>query len=209
MKSYVRVFKNREDITFNKKEGNIFFVTGLSGSGKSYYSKMLAKELDAKIFQVEWLIHYKHCDEEFKKFLDDFIEKYDINEYVLNKWNNVKKEDDNELLKKYINLLLKEFIDIYKDGVYIIEGLQLFTLIDVCLIKNYFILIKGTGSITSLKNRVKRDYQKRKDYKFIDKVKWFIKVIKQSSLYQFKHRRKLNDFIGELTKIKDAKSLEI
>ena len=108
-----------------------------------------------------------------------------------------------------MNLLLKEFIDIYKDGVYIIEGLQLFTLMDVDLIKNYFILIKGTGSITSLKNRVKRDYQKRKDYKFIDKVKWFIKVIKQSSLYQFKHRRKLNDFIGELTKIKDAKSLEI
>ena len=196
MKSKIRLFKNVKDITFNEMRGNIFFVTGLSGSGKSYLSRELASDYNAKIFQPEWLIHYKHCDERFKSFLDDFIDKYNIRSYVGAKWNNVKNEDDNEELRKYINLLVQEFIDARNDNEkYIIEGLQLFTLIDYNLIKDYYIIIKGTSSVNSLKNRIKRDYLKRKDYKLIDKVKWFIKVLKQSRTYQFKHRRKLNKFI--------------
>ena len=197
MKRKIGIFRNIKDITFNEMKGNVFFVTGLSGSGKSYLSRELASKYSAKIFQPEWLIHYKHCDEEFKGFLDSFVDKYNIRNYVDTKWSNVKDEDNNEELKKYINLLVKEFIDTIKDKEkYIVEGLQLFTLIDFNIIKDYQIIIKGTSSINSLKNRIKRDYIKRKDYKFKDKIKWFIKVIKQSRVYQFRHRNKLNEFIS-------------
>ena len=209
MKKRVRVFKNISDITFNKINSNIFFVTGLSGSGKSYFAREYASNNNYEVFQLEWLIHYKHCSELFKTFLDTFIDKYHLKEYVDNKWNNEKIEDNNKELRKYINLLLKEFMDTYKDNNYIVEGIQLFTLIDYNLISDYYIVIKGTSSVNSLKNRIKRDYQKRKDYKFIDKVKWFIKVIKQSKLYQFNHRKKLNKFISYLQASKSGEINEV
>lgn len=199
MKEKIRIFKNVSDLSIVGNEKNILFITGLSGSGKSYLSKLIAEEKNIAIFQVEWLIHYKHCSDSFKDFLDSFIMKYNIREYVDNKWNNAKNEDDNEELKKYINLLLKEFLYTYKDkGSYIIEGLQLFTIIDYNLIKDYPILIKGTSSINSLKNRIKRDYEKRKEYSFKNKLIWFFRVLKQSKLYQFKHRKKLNELIEKL-----------
>lgn len=199
MKKSVRVFKNVNDITFNENDKNIIFITGLSGSGKSYLSKELANKYNSSIFQPEWLIHYTHTSEEFKPFLDEFIDRYNIRNYVDSKWDNSKDEDNNEELKKYINLLVKEFIlNANNSKKYIVEGLQLFTLIDINLIKNYYLIVKGTSSVNSLRNRIKRDYKKRKDYKLIDKIKWFIKVIKQSKLYQFKHRKKLNEFIRKM-----------
>jgi adenylate kinase family enzyme len=199
MKKSVRVFKNVNDITFNENDKNIIFITGLSGSGKSYLSKELANKYNSSIFQPEWLIHYTHTSEEFKPFLDEFIDRYNIRNYVDSKWDNSKDEDNNEELKKYINLLVKEFIlNANNSKKYIVEGLQLFTLIDINLIKNYYLIVKGTSSVNSLKNRLKRDYTKRKDYKFIDKIKWFIKVIRQSKLYQFKHRKRLNEFIKKM-----------
>ena len=199
MKKSVRVFKNVNDITFNENDKNIIFITGLSGSGKSHLSKELANKYNSSIFQPEWLIHYTHTSEEFKPFLDEFIDRYNIRNYVDSKWDNSKDEDNNEELKKYINLLVKEFIlNANNSKKYIVEGLQLFTLIDINLIKNYYLIVKGTSSVNSLRNRIKRDYKKRKDYKLIDKIKWFIKVIKQSKLYQFKHRKKLNEFIRKM-----------
>ncbi len=199
----IKILKNTQDIQFNQDvESNILLVTGLSGSGKSYLSSKLASDSGASIFQPEWLIHYKHTSPEFKPLLDEFINKYsDIKPLVENKWNNESNEDKNELLKKYINLLVEYFITKTEQSKkYIIEGLQLFTLIDFNLIKNYPIIIKGTSSINSLKNRIKRDYQKRKTLSFWQKFKWFNKVLKQSSLYQFKHRKILNAFIKQYKK---------
>ena len=103
MKKSVRVFKNVNDITFNENDKNIIFITGLSGSGKSYLSKELANKYNSGIFQPEWLIHYTHTSEEFKPFLDEFIDRYNIRNYVDSKWDNSKDEDNNEELKKYIS----------------------------------------------------------------------------------------------------------
>ena len=197
-KTKIKIFKSVDDIKFNaEKESNVLLVTGLSGSGKSYLSHELSQQTGASVFQPEWLIHYKHTSEEFKPLLDEFIAKYsDIKPLVENKWNNEKSEDKNQLLKKYINLLVEYFLkNVDKNKKYIIEGLQLFTLINFDLIKDYPIIIKGTSSFKSLKNRIKRDYQKRKNLSFGKKFVWFNKVLRQSRLYQFKHRKVLNRFI--------------
>lgn len=195
-------FKSIKDQHFNtNSKSNITLVTGLSGSGKSYLSKELAKNNNASIFQPEWLKHSKHTSEEFKPLLDSFIKLHNIQDYVSNKWNNSKTEDENELFKKYINLFILYFFEnIDPDKNYIIEGLQLFTLIDHEIIKDYPIIIKGTSSIKSLKNRLKRDYQKRKNENLKVKIKFFIRVIKESKLYQFKHRKTLNKFIEKYEK---------
>ena len=197
----IKLFKNSEDKYCNtdifSNDCNILLITGLSGSGKSYLAREVATKYNATIFQVEWLKHTKHISEECKYILDSFLDKYpEIIEHVNNKWNNCKKEDDNLLFKKYINLFLLHFLEVKeKDRNYIVEGLQLFTLIDFDLIKDYPLIIKGTSSYNSLKNRFKRDYKKRKNEKLSFKIKFILRVIKESFLYQLQHKKKLNSFI--------------
>ncbi len=197
----VKLAKTVADFEHNLQDfgskSNILIITGLSGSGKSYLSHQLATKYNAVIFQPEWLKHTKHITEECRYILDNFFEKHpNIVDLAKNKWNNSKTEDENELFKKYINLFLLHFFQVKDPNkLYIVEGLQLFTLIDFDSIKNYPIIIKGTSSFKSLKNRLKRDYQKRKNEKFCVKVKFFFRVLKESKLYQFNHRKKLNIFI--------------
>ena len=197
----VKLIKNVEDFEYNIQDfgtkSKILLITGLSGSGKSYLSQQLAKKYNATVFQPEWLKHTKHITEECKYILNSFFETYpDIVNLAKNKWNNVRQEDKNELFKKYINLFFLHFLKVKDPNkLYIVEGLQLFTLIDFDNIKYYPIIIKGTSSFRSLKNRLKRDYQKRKNERLKVKVKFFFRVLNESRLYQFKHRRKLNSFI--------------
>ena len=202
----IRRFKNINNIDFNSSvfsnESKILLITGLSGSGKSYLAREIAKEKDASIFQVEWLKHKKHISEECKYVLDTFIEKYpEAIPYIDTKWNNSKNEDDNELFKKYINLFFIHFLEVKdRNKNYIIEGLQLFTLLDFDLIKDYPLIVKGTSAYNSFKNRLKRDYQKRKKEKLSVKIKFFFRVVKEGFLYQGKHVKKLNDFIAKKEK---------
>lgn len=196
----IKKFKNIEDIKIETEtfphSNKILLITGLSGSGKSYLSKELSQKYNAISFQVEWLIHSKHISEECKEILTNFLNLYpEIIPYVENKWNNCKEEDKNQLLKKYINLFFEYFLKSKDDSkIYIIEGIQLFSLIDYELIKNFPIIIKGTSSFNSLKNRIKRDLLKRNKK---DRPKYFFKILKQSKIYQFKHRKKLNAFINK------------
>lgn len=195
-------FKNVDDIKINfekfPSESKILFVTGLSGSGKSWTAKELAESCGASIFQPEWLIHSKHVSQEFKSLLDEFLRANpEIVPYVENKWNDVKNEDEHELLQKYINMFLQSFLDSCdKSRTYIVEGLQIFTLIDFEVVKNFPIIVKGTSSFQSLRNRLKRDLPKHKN-----KISYLFKILKQSHLYQFKHRKKLNNFLKTLQKL--------
>ena len=201
----VKLAKTVADFEHNVKDfatkSNILLVTGLSGSGKSYLSRQLAEKYNAVIFQPEWLKHTKHITDECRHILDSFFELHpDIVTLAKNKWNNAKSEDDNELFKKYINLFFLHFLRVKNPNkLYIVEGLQLFTLIEYNNIKDYPIIIKGTSSFKSLRNRLKRDYQKRKNEKLCVKIKFFFRVLKESKLYQFKHRKKLNKFINNYT----------
>ncbi|MGN1200636.1 MAG: hypothetical protein ACI4R8_00020 [Candidatus Caccovivens sp.] len=197
----INIWKNVEDIAINldkfPNENNILLITGLSGSGKSFLAKQLEKKYNASSFQVEWLIHAKHIIPEHKHILDNFLNANpQIVELVEHKWNNCKTEDKNTLLKEYMNKFFEYFLSVKDPNkIYIVEGLQLFTLIDFDKIDNFPIIIKGTSSVNSLKNRLKRDLSKPKNSKFSAKIKYFFKVLSQSRLYQFKHRKKLNEFL--------------
>lgn len=197
----IKRIKNSKDLYINYEKfpnkSKILLITGLSGSGKSTLAEELAKKYNATCFQVEWLIHAKHTTPECSYILDNFMKCYpEIIELVSNKWNNCKSEDKNQLLKKYINMFFQFFLKNKDENkLYIVEGLQLFTLIDFDILKNFPIIIKGTSSIQSLKNRLKRDLKRKKTLSRSARIKYFFKVIRQSRTYQFKHRKKLNKFI--------------
>ena len=205
----IKLFKSINDVYYKVNDfpdkSKILLISGLSGSGKSYLARDIAKKHSAIIFQVEWLKHSTHVSDDCKYILDSFLDKHpDIIPLVQNKWNDTKIEDKNELFKKYINLFLLHFLEVRDPSKnYIIEGLQLFTLIDFELIKNYPIIIKGTSSYNSFKNRFKRDYQKRKDKPFIVKLKFVFRVVKESFLYQLKHRKLLNKFLEKFNREKN------
>ena len=204
----IKIFRSIKDIEFDTEmgqlNGNILLVTGLSGSGKSWLAKELGGRYNAEIFQPEWLIHTKHAEGEGKVMLENFLcEHKEIRSFAENKWNNCKVEDENELLKKYLNLFFNYFLEKRdKEKFYIVEGLQIFTLIDFNLLKGFPLIIKGTSSFDSLRNRIKRDMGKRKSLNFFKKTKYFFKILKQSRLYQFKHRKKLNIFIKKRADLK-------
>lgn len=197
----IKRFKTVNDISYGLDEfdveSKILLVTGLSGSGKSFLTNELQKKYNAHTFQVEWLKHHTHISEECEYILDTFLKKYpQIKNCVKNKWDNTRREDNNPLFKEYINLFFKHFLEVKDPNkLYIVEGIQLFSLIDFDLIKDYPIIIKGTSAYNSFKNRFHRDYQKRKGSSFPTKIKFFIRVLNESRLYQGKHVRKLNKFI--------------
>lgn len=203
-KNYIKICKSKDDLQINindfPNKSKILIVTGLSGSGKSFCADQIAKEYGAIHFQIEWLIHTKHITEECAFILNTFFEKYpEIVELAKNKWNNCKNEDKNELLKEYINKFFIHFLEVKDPNkLYVVEGIQLFTLVDLDLIKDFPMLIKRTSSFKSLKNRLKRDLSKPKNKKVASKIKYFFKAILQSRLYQFKHRKKLNLFIRNI-----------
>ncbi len=200
----IKRFKSISDIKNNIDEfphkKKILIVTGLSGSGKSYLSKKIAEKYGAEIFQPEWLIHSKHASPTGKEFLNGFLDIHpEIKDLVQNKWNNCKVEDENQLLKKYINLFFRYFLENKSsEKLYIVEGLQIFTLIDFDLFCSFPIIIKGTSSLKSLQNRLKRDMTNHKFESRRKKISYFFKILKQSRLYQFKHRKKINRFIEKL-----------
>lgn len=197
----IKRFASVDNLDFNLEsfitKSKILLITGLSGSGKSYLAKEMANKYNATVFQVEWLKHKKHISDDCKYILETFMEKYpEAIPYINTKWNNCKCEDDNELFKKYINLFFLHFLEVKDNNKnYIVEGIQLFTLLDFNLIKDYPLIIKGTSAYKSFKNRLKRDYERRKSEKFIVKVKFLFRVFKESFTYQGKHVKKLNNFI--------------
>ncbi|HOZ54002.1 MAG TPA: hypothetical protein PKY25_01545 [Bacilli bacterium] len=198
----INIFRNTDDIIINNNS-NIYLVTGLVGSGKSYLSKKMVKENpNIILFQLDWLKFSKYADEFGKSINDGFIKNNpEVFEYMQNKFANAKPEDRNGIYKSYINKYFDYFLtQVDKDKKYIVEGNQIFSCLnqDKLIGKEYNIYIKGTSCLNSLTNRIKRDYDEEEKLNIKTKIKFFIRVLKESRLFYIKHRKKLNDFIRKL-----------
>ena len=193
--------KSVDDITFNLEEfgktNNVLLVTGLSGSGKSYLTKKLVKKYNAELIQLDWLKHQKYASKFGKVLLNKFKKKYPESiPYIDSKWNNEPDELKNDLYKKYLNLFF-DFIIEHLDSkkLYIIEGLQIFCMIDYNKTLDYPIIIKGTSSMKSLLYRYKRDYDDEEKVNLKTKIRFHIRVLKASKTFQFYMRKLLNKYI--------------
>lgn len=185
---------------------NIYLVTGLSGSGKSLYCRKIKEKYpDAITIELDWLKHSKYAND-FGKILNfEFIKKYpEVVKYMENKFYKIPEYKD-QVYKEYINKYF-DFIISRLDNkkTYIIDGIQIFSLIDFekTISKKYNIFIKGTSSFQSLLNRIKRDYDEEEKINFLKKINFFKRVIKESFTFQFLHRKMLNKYIKVLIKQK-------
>ena len=142
-------------------ESNILFITGLSGSGKSTLSKKLAKENNAIRFEMDGLSH--GFDTSNAGILDKLKERNpEYKRAVETHWK--PSEKSNLILRNEKRYLLqtvaKDLIKICqddKDNLYIIEGIQIFGLLNPSYFTDKPVIIKGTSAMTSYFRAVKRE----------------------------------------------------
>jgi len=80
---------------------------------------------------------------------------------------------------------------------YIIEGIDIYRVIDSDEITSRGIIVKGTSVLKCFIRRYKRDKTDENQKNLINKIKYLIMVIKQSKKFYFRDRKKLNSLITE------------
>lgn len=149
------------------------FITGYTGSGKSTLASKLANKHNIRLIE-----------------LDNYIE---IDQ---NKVKRYKEKKDFEGLRQYYQRQLDNTIIniLSKSEKVIIEGLQIFLLTNINILKHYSIIVVNTSALKSFirafaRNIKDKDYLQRVGYfgiaddifsnLFIKKVEKFINIIKQ------------------------------
>lgn len=200
----VNLIFSKKDFIYNLenygKTYNLLFVTGLVGAGKSTISKEIARNKNVIILAEDWLTWsevYKE-DKFANKILNEFYKQCPRAEEVTKKnyWRAKKLslEEDNELRSKYneflINYALKN-----ENNLYIIEGKDIYRIISAEKIINNGIIVKGTSGLKCFFRRYKRDKNTDNQSNLKNKLMYLKMVIKQSKIYYFKDRKKLNELI--------------
>ena len=165
-----RWFKTQKDLYYNKDkfengEINLCFVTGLSGSGKSTYSKNLAEKYNAEYVNLDIVIYNK------EKFTMDELKKeskliYSFFNTCGKKYYFLANEKDPSFYNgdNYDRDLTNDFVDYAikyaksnKNKKIILEGIWLYLFVDINKLLSNMIVIKGTSALASSKRALKRD----------------------------------------------------
>jgi len=168
---------------FTSGESNILFITGLSGSGKSTISKSLASEYKAEVIELDI---FEHSNAYLDKSLAKAGEVFKI--YLLEKRKDLRDKTVKEFSReefyseftKFFDFVL-EYCNSHKNKKFIIEGVQIFSLVELSKIKEMPIILMGTSVKTSVLQRFKRDTPNGKiDWKselkneFPQLIAWYI-----------------------------------
>ncbi len=196
---YINCSKNRP-FANNKA----IYVTGLSGSGKSYLAARISAKYEAELIHLDWLKHEKYAKGDAKIFLEKFKKEFpETIAFIQNKWNNSKRDDRNEIYIKYMNLFHSFVLDnLNENKLYIIEGVQIFSLLDISTLNSMSIIVKGSSSFKSLKNRYFRDYKSVNKNSLSAIIKFHIRVFKELFIFQLAHRILLNNFLKKVLQVK-------
>lgn len=161
-------------------ESNILYITGLSGSGKGYYAKQVAKtkensiilELD-KFENYQWYVNNKEDnpsvakgDKIIYKYLND---NYDLSYDIFN--NDVVKY--NQMMKDFYKYIM-QYIKEHRDIPFIMEGIQIFcddAFRDIS--SNDSVIIIRTSTVKSMRKVMDREHNTIRNHlhTFIDAQK--------------------------------------
>lgn len=206
MKYRVGIIFSKKDYSYNidnyGKTYNLLFVTGLVGSGKSTIAKKMAKEKEITILSQDWLSWSE-------VYTNDKVAMEVLNEFYKicprareladnNLWHKdfLSKKEKNKIRVEY-NKFLIDYTLKNHNKLYIIEGIDIYRVIDSDEITSRGIIVKGTSVLKCFIRRYKRDKTDENQKNLINKIKYLIMVIKQSKKFYFRDRKKLNSLITE------------
>ena len=137
----------------NKKKGILFWVTGLSGSGKTSIAKLLRKEISS------------HYGPTIVVSGDDIR-----NSFGLNGYNKISREKIGLMYTNFFKIILDQKINIIFAGIVLIDSVRLY---NRKAISNYFeIYLKS--DINKLK-KIKKTYKLKKNVVGVDIIPEFPK----------------------------------
>lgn len=155
-------------INFDKFESgktNMCFVTGLSGSGKSTLAETLATKYKADWIELDI---FEHCggfsDDKLKETGEVFYDYLSSHKEI---WERlVKRNIHGKELRTEVSKFIKYVISwcsSRKDKKYIIEGIQIYNLMEKSQLKNNPLVLVNASMLKSLVQRLKRTWDNRKD----------------------------------------------
>lgn len=207
MKYKIDLIFSKKDYSYNinnyGKNYNLLFITGLVGSGKSTIAKQISREKNAIILSQDWLAWSEVYKDD--KIAVDILNKFykicpKAKEAAINDlWHRglLNTTERNEIREKY-NRFLVEYATENPNNLYIIEGIDIYKVIDQKQFINRGIIIKGTSVIKCFIRRYKRDKTNENQKNVINKIKYLEMVIKQSKIFYFRDRKKLNELIKKI-----------
>jgi hypothetical protein len=150
------------------KNKKVWFITGLSGSGKTSLSKELAKHFNAARFEIDWLEYFDTAftdkNDPGYSFIKRFLKENNIDPSTL--LNEIPDEQFFDLQVKMIFNLLRS--PVYSNKLLIVEGMQLISRFNYLSKKNIGksnrkfydllpIIIINLEEEQSMKNAYRRD----------------------------------------------------
>lgn len=208
MKYKINLIFSKKDYLYNinnyGKTYNLLFITGLVGSGKSTIAKQISREKTAIILSQDWLA-WSEVYKDDKIAMDILNEFYKIcpkakDAAINDLWHKglLNAIERNDIREKY-NEFLVEYSIKNPNNLYIIEGIDVYKVINLDEVAKRGIIIKGTSVIKCFIRRYKRDKTNDNQRNLTSKIKYLIMVVKQSKIFYFKDRKRLNELINSIT----------
>ena len=212
---------NKKDlyIDFNKFESgksNLLLITGLSGSGKSTIATSLSSKYKAEVIELDIFEHNgSYSDKNLNQAGDVFVE-YFLNKRkdLRNPLNKVKMMNSEEFMNefdKFFNFVIN-YCNKNKDKKFIIEGVQIYSNVDLSKIKRYPIILINTSVKDSIIQRFKRNGDGKVDWKselkngFPQLISWYIDS--ESTYNSFKKSILKEEYIEEKLSYKEKLKLK-
>jgi energy-coupling factor transporter ATP-binding protein EcfA2 len=214
------VFDNK-DIRYNVEEfeqGKVktLFITGHSGSGKSTLGHKYSEDLKIPCYELDNVLlnhRYKNI-EDMKKDGPDLYEFFTGEGARFRLEKNPKDPETGKKALPFSPLMcIKSFIEfiLKKNARCVVEGCHIYVLlyenvINLDMLKNSAIIIKGTSGIKSVYRSVKRDYLKDKEedpnIKITDALTF--DYLKNKLNYMFKDEKVIKEIRKQVNKLKEG-----
>jgi len=201
---YLYSIVSKDTIYYNselfRKTKNILFVTGLSGSGKTTISFIMADKLaNTVVLELDYLLHmftgqyqYMHRIEEVNQYGYEIMEKYGKN--IKNKIDNADNAEIDKAFEKFINWFIKNYSDDKHN--FIIEGIYIYRLDYIKTLKKYPIMVIMKSTIESAWKSYLSKRERRMD------INLFIEYISPSYVKWYaKETKVFKEFVKKLQKL--------
>lgn len=164
---------------FQNDQSNICLITGFSGSGKSTLARNLVKKYNAVYIELDLFEQTSIFEtlNDVRKNAGEVFYQYFIQNSIL--YQKIKNQEirGTDLGKEIIKFLeyTMQFCLRNTSTKCIIEGIQIYQLLDIEKYKDIPLIIKNTSAIKSVLRQIKREYEEENT----DKVKKLLSTLKQ------------------------------